>query len=245
MIDRIFSGEHPGLAYLGAALILAATGSASLMQGFSEQRSVAHTQPRGPVFTAADQPAVKEQQATAGTLEAEDISEFLGYAQPTSIDIPAASISSPLVSVGKTEAGSIDTPKQPDFDKAAWYHNSPTPGQYGVSVIVGHVDSFESGNAASVFYNLPKLQPGDTVNVVRADNTTAVFTVYAIREYGRDAIPADQVYQTHTDGAELRLITCSGNFDSATGEYTDNTVVYATMADSHPSSLLAIITCIL
>ena len=46
--------------------------------------------------------------------------------------------------------------------------------------------------------------------------------------YGKDAFPAKQVYAPSKQ-AEVRLITCTGTFDSKSGHYESNLVVYATM----------------
>ena len=45
--------------------------------------------------------------------------------------------------------------------------------------------------------------------------------------YARDHFPTQQVYGPAPD-PELRLITCGGVFDAATGSYLSNVVVYAT-----------------
>jgi hypothetical protein len=62
--------------------------------------------------------------------------------------------------------------------------------------------------------------------VRRADGSLAVFRVTVIRSYLKDAFPTADVYGPVPD-AELRLITCGGTFDYATGHYVSNTVVYA------------------
>jgi sortase (surface protein transpeptidase) len=160
---------------------------------------------------------------------------FLAYAEPTAIKIPSIAVDSRLIQVGKASDGTIDTPQKPYFDNAAWYHDSPAPGQYGASVIVGHVDSYENNNGASVFYNLARLRPGDSVVVDRADSTSAVFKVYATRQYNRKRIPLDQVYRANSNTAELRLITCAGRFDKASDEYDSNTVIFAKLIESRKS----------
>ena len=68
--------------------------------------------------------------------------------------------------------------------------------------------------------------PGDTVDIIRADHRVAVFAVYRVAEYQKNAFPTMTVYGG-TPGPELRLITCGGAFDRSTGSYLDNIVVYA------------------
>ncbi len=137
-------------------------------------------------------------------------------------------IASDLITVGKTADGRMEVPKAPNFDKAAWYKYSPSPGQYGASIIVGHVDSYAK-NGASVFFNLARLKLGETVVVKRSDQTNATFSVWAVRDYGKTGLPADVIYKPVTNSAELRLITCSGAFDAASQSYENVTVIFATL----------------
>jgi hypothetical protein len=55
------------------------------------------------------------------------------------------------------------------------------------------------------------------------------FLVTAVRTYLKDQFPTQTVYGPTPD-AELRLITCGGAWDPATGHYLSNIVVYATEA---------------
>ena len=64
--------------------------------------------------------------------------------------------------------------------------------------------------------------------VSRADGTMAVFSVTKVQTYPKDAFPTSAVYGPTPD-AELRLITCGGAFDSASGHYLNNVVAYATL----------------
>ena len=54
-----------------------------------------------------------------------------------------------------------------------------------------------------------------------------MFTVYSVESYPKDKFPTQAVYGATPD-RELRLITCGGAFDAATGHYLSNIVVYAT-----------------
>ena len=217
---RLVRGNRLGILCLAVAGFLLVSGVATIVHGLQSQRSVAHTQSLGDIPTLSSQPK-------AGY--------YLPFATPQKINIPSIGVSSGLITVGKTSDGHIDTPQHPDFDKAAWYHYSPSPGQYGASVIVGHVDSYENNNGASVFYNLAKLRPNDTVEIPRSDGTTAVFTVYATRQYKRQSIPDSEVYGSNSGDAELRLITCAGSFNETTDEYDSNTVIFARLVSTHPS----------
>ncbi|GGG58313.1 hypothetical protein GCM10011374_21430 [Kocuria dechangensis] len=140
-----------------------------------------------------------------------------------SVRIPSVGTESQLLSLGLRENGSLDVPPGDPGSPAAWYNGSPTPGERGPAVLLGHVNATDGG--PGVFAGLRALAPGDTVEVLREDGTTAVFAVDRGEQYGKDAFPTLAVYG-NTEGSELRLITCDG-YDPATGEFDDNYVVYA------------------
>jgi sortase (surface protein transpeptidase) len=146
----------------------------------------------------------------------------LTRAAPTSISIPAIGVHAHFVQLGLAADGSIAVPS--DVTHVGWYHLGPAPGQVGPAVVLGHVDSAKSG--PGVFFKLGALSNGDTITVNRSDGRTVKFTVYAVREYPKDAFPTLTVYGNTAD-AQLRLITCGGSFDGSAGHYRSNVVVYA------------------
>ncbi len=149
---------------------------------------------------------------------------------PLAVTIPAIKVHSTLLQLGRTPTGALAVPLPGStYNSAGWYKYSPTPGALGPAVIVGHVDSAADG--PSVFYRLGGLHPGDTVRISRADGSVAVFTVTDVLRYHKSAFPTELVYG-NTDRAALRLITCGGPFDSATGHYVDNIVVLASLTSA-------------
>ena len=90
----------------------------------------------------------------------------------------------------------------------------------------------DSDHGPAVFFRLGALRPGDAINVRLADGVTAVFRVTGVREYSKSKFPARIIYGA-TDYAALRLITCGGAFDYATGHYLSSTVVFASLASYH------------
>ena len=140
---------------------------------------------------------------------------------PVTLTIPAIGVQTSLVKLGLTAAGALQVP--PSTAVAGWYTGSPRPGAIGSAVIAGHIDSH---TGPGVFFRLSQLRPGDHVYVRRADGTLAIFRVTAVRSYSKNQFPTQAVYGATPD-AELRLITCGGTFDSQTGSYLSNTVVYA------------------
>ncbi len=151
---------------------------------------------------------------------------------PVSVAIPAIGVTSKLLHLGLNADGTIQVPSLvTSANEAAWYKYSATPGQIGASVIEGHVDS-DQGPA--VFYRLGALRPGDAIDVRLADGVTAIFRVTGVRQYAKSNFPAKAIYGT-TNYAALRLITCGGVFDYATGHYLSSTVVFASLTSSRPA----------
>jgi sortase (surface protein transpeptidase) len=107
-----------------------------------------------------------------------------------------------------------------------------TPGQAGAAVIEGHVDSYQG---PAVFYRLGALRPGNQIDVTLADGITAVFRVTGVREYAKDKFPAGAIFGP-ADYAALRVITCGGDFDAATGHYLSSVVVFATLSSARQPS---------
>lgn len=154
---------------------------------------------------------------------------------PVTLEIPAITVRSPLLQLGQSADGALEVPKPgPHYDDAGWYRWSPTPGSLGPAVLVGHVDSATGG--PSVFFRLTSLRRADTVRVTRADGSVVVFGVDEVRRYHKAEFPSQLVYG-NTDRPVLRLITCGGPFDRASGHYQDNIVVLASLVTAEPGRL--------
>lgn len=148
---------------------------------------------------------------------------------PVWVAIPAIGVRSRLLRLGLNSNGTIAVPSlATSAGEAAWYKYSATPGQAGTAVIEGHVDSYLG---PAVFFRLGALRPGNRVDVRLADGITAVFRVTGVREYAKDEFPAKIIYGP-ADYAALRLITCGGTFDYATGHYLSSVVVFASLVSS-------------
>ncbi|GAB3568140.1 hypothetical protein GCM10027405_29540 [Arthrobacter alkaliphilus] len=150
---------------------------------------------------------------------------------PVNVQVPSIGVNAALLPLGKEANGEIQTPPGEPGAPGGWYKDSPTPGQTGSAVILGHVNTTSSD--IGLFYRLHELTPGQSITVTRADHTAAVFTVDKVDLYHKAAFPTVEVYQ-NADRPEVRLITCGG-YNPATREYLDNTVVYAHLTSSHPA----------
>jgi Sortase domain len=182
------------------------------------------------VAVLAQQHAPSPAPAAAGTVgPAAPKEPSLRRSAPVSVAIPAIGVQSSLLRLGLNPDGTIQVPDlSTSADEAAWYKNSATPGQIGAAVIEGHVDS-QVGPA--VFFRLGALRPGDHINVTLADGMTAVFRVTGVREYAKIDFPTEMIYGP-TNYASLRVVTCGGTFDYATGHYLSSVVVFASLVSS-------------
>ncbi|MYW62575.1 class F sortase [Streptomyces sp. SID8379] len=162
-----------------------------------------------------------------GTVEqgarSEPPADPLPASRPLSVSVPAIHVDGPLMDLALQDDGRLAAPPENDRNLAGWWAGGPTPGAKGTAIIAGHVD-IPSGPA--VFYNLGALKPGMTIDVARADQRTAHFTIDTIDVYDADNFPDDKVYGD-TGRPELRLITCGGGFDKQLQRYQGNVVVTA------------------
>ncbi|GAA1369577.1 class F sortase [Streptomyces beijiangensis] len=141
---------------------------------------------------------------------------------PTRIKIKALDVDAPVRGLERDTDNTLEAPPPDDKNLAGWDSAGVTPGSTGTAVLAGHVDT-HSGPA--VFYGLGSLHKANKVSVTRADGRTAVFGVDAVEVYEKDTFPSEKVYR-QAARAELRLITCGGNYTKKNG-YSANTVVYA------------------
>ncbi|MGK5450372.1 class F sortase [Streptomyces radiopugnans] len=146
-------------------------------------------------------------------------------AEPRRIDIDTVGVHARIIERGLDREGAVEPPPMDAPDTVGWYADGPAPGAEGVALLVGHLDT-DTGRA--VFHRLPSVRPGDRIRVARADGRTAEFTVEDVAIAERADFDPHEVYGARRPGrAELRLITCTGAFDRASGSYTANLVVSA------------------
>ena len=147
----------------------------------------------------------------------------LARSAPVTIRIPRIGVNAPVMRVGRDADGTVQVPPLAEHNLTGWYRFGPAPGQRGPAVILGHVDS---ATGISVFYYLKNLHARDKVYVTLADGKVAAFAVDGLQRVAKDAFPTASVYGK-AGYPSLRLITCGGPFDKATGHYVDNIIVYA------------------
>jgi LPXTG-site transpeptidase (sortase) family protein len=168
---------------------------------------------RHPAATAGSRPS-----PTVATTQPQPIAmPSMEKSEPVSLDIPKIKVKSTLISLGLAPDGTVELPPVSTPMQASWFNGSPTPGEIGLSVILGHADG---DRQAGIFSRLRELTQGDLIFVHRADGSTATFEVSKVEEVPRNTFPTDAVHGNASD-AELRLISCGG--------YPDNVVAFAAL----------------
>lgn len=138
---------------------------------------------------------------------------------PTSLEISSVKISAPIVSVGLTAQGLMESPEGPV--NTGWYSLGVSPGEKGSAIIAGH-RGFRTGPA--VFDNLHLVNTGDEVRIKNAEGQDMIFVVKEKKTYGATEI-VPEVWNK-TDGKYLNLITCSGQWNRLTGTSDERLVVF-------------------
>lgn len=144
---------------------------------------------------------------------------------PLRVQVDSIGVDSDLMELGLTDEGALEVPTT--AFPAGWFTGGPTPGELGPAVIAGHIDWV---TGPGVFLKLGQVEAGDEVRITRTDGTVAVFRTVEVSQYPKDAFPTALVYGD-IDHAGLRLISCGGAFNSSTGHYEDNIVVFAELVD--------------
>jgi sortase (surface protein transpeptidase) len=146
--------------------------------------------------------------------------------RPIHLSIPIIGISVPLSVLTLNKDRTVNVPT--NFAEPGWYNGDRSPGQKGSAVILGHVDNT---HGPAVFFYLDKLKLGNRVYVTLADGRKLVFAVIGERMYKKTNFPDQLVYGPRNYPA-LQLVTCGGIFDSSTGHYLSNIVVFTALIKS-------------
>jgi hypothetical protein len=205
---------------LGAGVLLVVA-AACITMGFQD-----HSHPLAPPVSAP----VTLSPAPVTSVTSVPAVAAVARSVPVSLRVPAIALSVPLSTLGLNFDGTVQVPT--NDTEPGWFKLGPTPGQIGSSVILGHVDSYKG---PGVFFQLRALVAGDQVQVSLADGAVVNFAVTSVVMYPKNLFPAQEVYTSHGD-SQLQLVTCGGTFDSQTGHYLSNIVVYTSFVSAHPAT---------
>lgn len=143
---------------------------------------------------------------------------------PVLIRIPKIGVNAEIEQVGLDAQGNMGVPKR--VADTVWYKLGTRPGERGAAVIAGHLDTVTG--APSVFWDLKNLKQGDIIIVSDDKNKQYEFAVTEIKVYPFDKVPLKEIFGA-TDAKRLNLITCVGEWDKGSSNYSNRLVVYAKM----------------
>lgn len=143
---------------------------------------------------------------------------------PVRLRIPAVGVDAPVARLALDAAGALQPPPDDNPVLAGWYAEGTAPGAVGTAITAGHVDTRVG---PGIFHRLGSVRKGATIEVIRADLRTAVFTVYAVESYDKKNFPDKKVYGPSAR-PEIRVITCGGGYTKKSG-YQSNVVVFAAL----------------
>lgn len=215
-------GSRSGLMVLCAVALLVL--AVSLLGGndtsTDSSRPPLVAQPGASASSAAPSAAPSGTSAPKATAPAH---KHLPRSKPVRLRIPDISVDAPFTDLAIGKGGQLEPPPPDDTNLVGWHAKGVSPGETGTSIIAGHVDTKTS---PAVFARLDELDEGDVFSVERADGRKATFEVDALETYDKDDFPSERVYGD-AERAEVRLITCAGDYDRKAKDYTDNLVVFA------------------
>ncbi|MBI4008809.1 class F sortase [Candidatus Roizmanbacteria bacterium] len=141
---------------------------------------------------------------------------------PKRLIIQKLGIDAEIEYVGLDYEGKMDVPKNPD--SAGWFELGYLPGKRGNAVIAGHLDK-ETGEPA-IFYNLNMLEKEDGISIIDDKGKELVFRVVDKRSYPYNEFPSEEIFGP-SDKFMLNLITCQGNWDASSRNYSNRLTVLA------------------
>ncbi len=143
--------------------------------------------------------------------------------QPRYLFINSIGVRAMIKPLGVTTSGAIDTPS--NVYDVGWYNKSSLPGMPGAAVIDGHVTGW---NADGVFFNLDKLEAGDTITVELGSGSLLTYHVSKSVLYDTSNFDMSALLSSVSPNKPgLNLITCAGELIPSTGHYDKRLVVFA------------------
>ncbi|MBI3984322.1 MAG: class F sortase [Candidatus Levybacteria bacterium] len=148
------------------------------------------------------------------------------FSIPQTLIIKSLSVNAVVEQVGMDSEGKMDIPSQ--VQNVAWYNLGYKPGAKGPAVFAGHLDT-KTGDPA-VFYNIANLNSGDTISVIDENGKKLTFEVERVASYEYNKFPLQEVF-ADASAKRLNLITCGGDWDKLSKNYSNRTVVYSVLKE--------------
>lgn len=157
---------------------------------------------------------------------------------PVRVVIPSIGTDARVIPVGAAGPGGGALSIPQSVNEVGWWNGVytsssgtvrekvPAPGQPGVALLAGHVDSSVEGPGA--LYHLDRLKPGATVTVIVGHGKATHWKVTRIQTVLKSELPA--ALFVNQGKPRLALVSCGGPFDSATGHYLDNIIAWGAPA---------------
>jgi hypothetical protein len=143
---------------------------------------------------------------------------------PRFLRIPSLGVFSRIKNLGVTPEGAVDAPRN-IFD-AGWYNGSARPGsRVGSSLILGHVSGW---TGPGVFKKINTLPVGGEFEIEKGNGEIVRYSVVRSEQLPVNEIDMGKILSTEEVGKhDLKLMTCSGRYNSTTETYEDRFIVYA------------------
>lgn len=145
---------------------------------------------------------------------------------PVRLLIPKLEIDAEVQRLGVTSTGNMAAPN--NFTDVSWYKHGTVPGFKGSAVVAGHVDN--ALGTPAIFYELPKLELGDSIYVTNSAGEKLHFQVIDKEIYRYDQAPAEKIFNDST-GTYLNLITCQGDWVPEARSAENRLVVYTKLVE--------------
>lgn len=143
---------------------------------------------------------------------------------PRYITITRLGVKSRVVKVSANAQNQLKAPS--NIHDAGWYENSALPGDAGGAMLLdGHA---HGPTKPGIFDKLEQLQAGDLIEIERGDGQKFSFSVVRTQSFDQNSVDmASAMVSADSAKLGLNLITCSGSYNSQTGEYDQRHIVYA------------------
>jgi hypothetical protein len=150
--------------------------------------------------------------------------------------VPSIGTNAPVIPVGATAAGGGTLSVPSSVHVVGWWdgllssstgpsvqEKVASPGQSGVALLAGHIDSAFQGKG--VFSKLQQIKPGAEITVIDAKQKVTHWKVTRVQTMFKTDLPP--ALFASTGAPQLALVSCGGPFDDGTGHYLDNVIAWA------------------